>query len=68
MVPLVNLAVISKSGEKTLFYKYQLVFLHLLYTIAEKEPYLMSTISYQLSVKNFIAHMHPILMVFTKIT
>ena len=68
MVPLVNLAVISKSGEKDSFLKNQLVFLHLLYTIVEKELYLMSTISYQLSVKHFIAHMHPILMVFTKIT
>ena len=43
MVPLVNLAVISKSGEKDSFLKNQLVFLHLLYTIVEKELYLMST-------------------------
>ena len=37
MVLLVKLAVISKSGEEASF---QLVFLHLLYTLAEKQPYL----------------------------
>ena len=43
MAPLVKLAVVSKSGEDAPFYKNQLVFLHLLYTLVEKQPYLMSS-------------------------
>ena len=44
--------------------KIDLVFLHLPYTLIEKQPYLVSTSSYNLSVKSFYSHVHPILMVF----
>ena len=50
MAPLVKLAIVSKSGEDTPF---RLIFLHLLYTLVEKQPYLVSTTSYQLSVNAF---------------
>ena len=53
MAPMVKLTVISKSGEEAFFYKNRLVFLHLLYSLVEKRPYLVSTSSYQLSVKAF---------------
>ena len=40
--------------------------INLLYTIVEKQPYLMSTSSYKLSVKSILPHVCPILMVFTE--
>ena len=52
MVPSVTLAVISKMGEEASLLGNWLVFLHLLYTSVEKQPYLMSTSSYKLSVKS----------------
>ena len=48
MAPLVKLAVVSKSGKEA--YKNRHVFLHLLYTLVEKQLYLVSTNSCQLSV------------------
>ena len=52
MVPLVTLAVISKMGEEASLLGNWLVFLHLLYTSVEKQPYLMSTSSYELSIQS----------------
>ena len=66
MAPLVKLAVVSKSDEEASFLQKSACLLHLLYTLVEKQPYLMSTSFYQLSVK--VAHMHPILMVLARIT
>ena len=69
MAPLVKLAVVFKSGEEASFLQHWFVFLHPLYTVVEKQPYLVSTSSYQLSVQNiFVSHVRPILMVLTKIT
>ena len=66
MASLIKLVIVSKSSEVASFFRNRLVFLHLLYTLVEKQPYLMSTSSYQLSIKHFIVHMHLILMVFYK--
>ena len=46
MAPLVKLAVVSKTGEEASLF----IFLHLLDTPVEKQPYLMSTSSYKVSV------------------
>ena len=55
MAPSVKLAVISKVMKRPRFYKNQLVFCHLLYTLVEKQPYLMSLrSSYQLSVNSIL--------------
>ena len=51
-MPSVTLAVISKMGEEASLLGNWLVFLHLLYTSAEKQPYLMSTSCYKLSIKS----------------
>ena len=53
MVSLVNLAVILKRMKKPPYYDNWLVFVHLLYTVVEKQQYLMSTSSYKFSVKVF---------------
>ena len=50
MAPLVKLAVISKQIENPLYWENWLVFLHLLYTVVEKQPY----ISCLLAPKNFL--------------
>ena len=50
MVTLVKLAAIAISSEQASFLQNQLVFLHLLYILVEKQPYLVSTSSYQHSV------------------
>ena len=67
MAPSIKLAVISKMDWEASLLGNQLVFLHFLYILVEKQPYLMSTSSYKLS-NTFIHHVHPILMFFTKIT
>ena len=54
MAPSRKLAVISKMHWGTSLVKNQLVLLHFLYIIVEKQPYLMSTSSYQLSVKSIL--------------
>ena len=54
MAILVKLDVVSKMVKRPLFYNNQLVFLHLLYTLVEKQPYLMSTSSYKLPVKSIL--------------
>ena len=43
-----------KVVKKPLFYKNQLFLLHLLYALVEKQPYLVSTSPYQLSVKSIL--------------
>ena len=40
-----------KVVKRPVFYKNWLIFLHLLYTLVEKQPNLVSTSSYQLHVK-----------------
>ena len=64
MTPLAKLAVISEMKGEASLVKNILVFLHLLYIIIEKQPYLVSTSSYQLSVKPFIPCMRLDLIVF----
>ena len=53
MAPFVKLAVVCKSGEESSFLQ-KSACLHLLYILVEKQPYLMSTSSYQLSVKSIL--------------
>ena len=55
MIPLVKLAVVSKNEcEVPSFSEIPLVFLYLLYTPLEKQPYLVSISSYKLSVKSIL--------------
>ena len=54
MASSVKLAIVSKSDEKASFLQNQLVFLYFLYTLVEKQPYLVSTSSYQVSVKRIL--------------
>ena len=63
MVPSTKLAVFPKWIEIVLQSKNHLIFLNLCYILVEKLPYLMSTTSYQLSVKTQV---HVILMVFKR--
>ena len=53
MAPLVKLAIIPKSGEEASFLQKLACLLHLLYTLVEKQPYLVSTSSYPLYIKAF---------------
>ena len=50
MVPLAKLAAVSKSGKEASFLQKSACPLYLLYTLVEKQPYLVSTTSNQLSV------------------
>ena len=53
MAPLVKPAIVSKTGEEASL----LIFLHLLYTPVEKQPYLVSIISYKFSAKSILSLM-----------
>ena len=48
MTPLAKLAIISEANGEASLSKNHLVFLHLLYILIEKQPFLVSTSSYQL--------------------
>ena len=54
MATLVKLAILSKSGEEASFLQKLACLLHLLYALVEKQPYLVSTGFYQLSVKGIL--------------
>ena len=54
MASLVKLAIVSKSGKEAFFRQKLACLLHLLYTLVEKQPYLVSTSFYQLSVKGIL--------------
>ena len=66
MVPSIKLAVIYKTGKEASLIGKSTLYLSSLHS-SRKQPYLISTSSYKLCEKHFIPHMHPILMMFTKI-
>ena len=51
MAQSVKLTIFSKTGEEASLVGNQLLFLHLLYMLEAKQPYLVSTSFYKLSIK-----------------
>ena len=54
MAPSAKLTVISKMDGDASLVKNRLILLHFLYILVEKQPYLVSTSSYQLTVNNIL--------------
>ena len=67
MAPLVKLAILFKMGKEASLLEKLACLSYSLYTVVEKQQYLVSTSSYKLSVKKyFTPHVHAIPMVLTK--